>query len=411
MSVTSTAKTALVHHWLTTRRGGERVLEALTELFPHADIFTLVCDRDRLPPALHRYRIRPSFLQRLPRATEWYPYYLPLFPWATERLDLSGYQLVISSDAATLKGARVNSDALHICYCHTPMRYVWSGYETYRRSAGLVGKLAYPLFANWLRQWDYRAAQRVTHFVANSQNVADRIQLYYRRDSTVIYPPVDTDYFAPAASPPTTAGYFLVVSQLIPYKCVDLVVEAFNRCNWPLRVIGEGKERQKLERQARSNIRFLGYQLDSELRQAMQDCRALVFPGEEDFGLVMAEAQACGRPVIAFAQGGAREIVRDGVTGILFEEQSVDSLLEALERYNSSTFDADEIRAFALKFNRKRFLREFSSFVEQACEVGRDCRGTENHALGSPTFASDLTGRRCRDVSFPRRVVPRNSAN
>ncbi len=365
-------KTALAHHWLVTMRGGEHVLAALAELFPSADIFTLVADLERMQPAFAGHRIHTSFLQHFPQATRWYPRYLPLFPRATERLDLRGYPFVITSDAATLKGVRTDPGAIHICYCHTPMRYVWSGYDTYYRASGPVTRLLMPPIAAWLRRWDYRAAQKVTYFVANSRTVAERIRRYYDRESTVIYPPVDTDYFTPPASTKEREDYFLVVSQLVPYKRIDLAVETFDRNGRPLIVIGEGPERARLERRARPNIRFLGAQPRAVLRQAMQRARALVFPGEEDFGIVMAEAQACGTPVVAFRRGGANEIVADGVTGILFENQTVDSLQEGLDLFSTTKFDPWQIRESALRFSRLRFLRAFAAFAERA--LGHDQR-------------------------------------
>ena len=367
MNSISTLRTALVHHWLVRERGGEKVFAELADLFPHADLFTLVCDRSRMRPVLGERPIRTSLLQSLPRATTWYPYYLPLFPMATERLNLRGYSVVITSDAATLKGAHTDPDALHICYCHTPMRYVWSGYDSYCRASRGLTRLVYPAVAAWLRRWDFRAAQRVTYFAANSQNVAERIRLYYGRESTVIYPPVDTEYFVPSAGQ-TREEYFLAVSALVPYKRVDLAIEAFNSSGRRLVVIGDGNERRRLERRARANIRFLGSQPAEALRQAMQDCRALVFPGEEDFGIVMAEAQACGRPVVAFARGGASEIVEDGITGVLFEEQSAASLGDAIARCEKTCFDSAAIRASSRRFDRAGFRRDFRRFVEQALE-------------------------------------------
>jgi glycosyltransferase involved in cell wall biosynthesis len=300
---------------------------------------------------------------------------------ATERLDLSGYDLIISSDAATMKGVRPAPDATHICYCHTPMRYVWEGFDTYYRFGGPLTRLALPLLRDSLRNWDSRAAQCVTHFVANSRNVADRIRRCYDRESTVIYPPVDTEYFSPRSSGRMHESYFLVVSQLVPYKRVDLVVEAFNQCGRPLVVVGEGPGRRKIERRANSNVRFLGYQPDEVVLKAMQSCRALVFPGEEDLGIVMAEAHACGTPVVAFARGGASEIVTDGVTGILFEEQSVESLLKGLSRFECSQFDPDTIRASALRFTREKFARDISSLVRHATGSRR------SHSGRAPNFS------------------------
>ena len=378
MIAVSAPRTALAHHWLVTMRGGERVLEAIGELFPFADIFTLVCDRERMARVFPEHRIHTSFLQHLPRATRWYPHYLPLFPLASERLDLRGYPLVITSDAATLKGVRTDPGAIHICYCHTPMRYVWSGYETYYRASGPLTRLLLPPIAAWLRRWDDRAAQHVTHFVANSRTVAERIRRNYRRESTIIYPPVDTDYFQPAHHTSEREDYFLVVSQLVSYKRIDLAVETFNRNGRPLVVIGEGPERAKLESAGwRTNIRFLGAQPRAALRQAMQRARALVFPGEEDFGIVMAEAQACGTPVIAFSRGGATEIVADGVTGILFDHQTAASLAQGLERFAPHRFDPAVIRASAQRFARARFQQEFAEFVESVLVPGQ-CPAAES---------------------------------
>jgi len=354
-------KTALVHHWLVTMRGGERVLEALAELFPSADLFTLVCDRSRISAELGRRRIHTSLLQGFPKSTEWYRYYLPLFPLATERLDLSGYDLIISSDAATVKGVRGSVGATHICYCHTPMRYVWNGYETYYRAASPLTRWALSAVRGSMCRWDYDAAQRVTHFVANSRNVQRRIRDCYGRESAVVYPPVDTDLYQ--LSTEREKDFFLVVSQLVPYKRVDLLIEAFNQCGRPLTIIGDGPERRRLERLARSNIRFLGSQPQSAVLVAMQQCKAFVFAGEEDFGIVMAEAQACGTPVVALGRGGAAEIVEPGVSGILFDDESVESLLDGLDRLDHFHFNPEEIRKSSLRFGRQRFLREFSNVV------------------------------------------------
>jgi len=267
---------------------------------------------------------------------------------------------------------RIDPGAIHICYCHTPMRYVWSGYETYFRAAGPLTRLLMPPVAAWLRRWDYRAAHKVTYFVANSQTVADRIRLYYRRESTVIYPPVDTDYFTPAPLCEKREDFFLAVSQLVPYKRIDLAIEAFNRNGRQLVVIGEGPERDKLERRARPNIRFLGAQPRATLRQAKQRARALVFPGEEDFGIVMAEAESCGTPVIAFGRGGASEIVTDGATGILFPQQTAASLEAGLKRFDVEGFDSAAIRESALRFSRERFMREFAELAARVTGTERD---------------------------------------
>ena len=359
----SRSKIALVHHWLVTMRGGERVLEALGELFPSADLFTLVYDRSKIPVALRRHQISGSLLQHFPNPTEWYRHYLPFFPIATRQLDVSGYDLIISSDAAVVKGVRGDKCATHICYCHSPMRYVWSGYETYYQAAGPIARRTLWAVRSSLRKWDYDAAQRVTHFVANSRNVQKRIRDYYGRDSVVIYPPVQTNVFSPSSD---LGNFFLLVSQLVPYKRIDLVVDAFRTCGRALLVVGDGPERRKLEKHASPNIRFVGSQPQRLVVKAMQQCKGFVFAGEEDFGIVMAEAQACGKPVIAFGRGGATEIVENGVTGILFRDQSADSLLEALEEFDRTSFDPSAIRLSALRFTRQRFISEFGTFVRSA---------------------------------------------
>ena len=358
-------RTALVHHWLVTTRGGERTFEALAELFPAAEIFTLVCDRAALPVSLRGRKIRSSLLQHLPRAQQWYPYYLPFFPLATKRMNLTQYDLIISSDAATVKGVRT-AGATHICYCHTPMRYVWDGYEVYRQACGPVARRALEALRPNLCRWDFEAAQRVTHFVANSRNVQKRIRECYKRESRVIYPPVDTERFTIGSRQNASDG-FLVVSQLVPYKRVDLLVDAFNECKRPLTIIGDGPERRRLEHRAGPGIRFLGAQPDATVVRAMQQCKAFVFAGEEDFGIVMAEAQACGKPVIALGKGGAAEIVNHGETGILFGEATVESIVDALERFERMRFSPLVVRQSALRFGRDRFQREFR---EMLCFLG-----------------------------------------
>ncbi len=365
MNISAHLRIALAHHWLVTHRGGEQVLEALLELFPQADVFTLVADCEAFSDLCRRNQVHTSFLQQFPAAARWYPYYLPLFPWATGRLDLSGYDLVISSDAATMKGVRVGSQAIHVCYCHSPMRYVWNGYRSYYAASGLITQLALSAVRGRMRRWDFDAAQRVTFFVANSRTVQGRIRDCYGRESVVIHPPVDTARFVEAPPRQGSDEFFLLVSQLVLYKRVDLVVEAFNRCGKRLIVMGDGPERRKLERSARANIHFLGPQPQDAVIHAMQRCKAFVFAGEEDFGIALAEAQACGRPVIAYGKGGACEIVDHGTTGILFQEQSADSLLSGIRQFEDLQFDSSAIRVAALRFARERFLQEFASLIEK----------------------------------------------
>lgn len=358
----SSLRVALAHHWLVGMRGGEQVLDAMAELLPAADVFTLVYDRAAVPPGVGLRPVRSSFLQWLPRARSWYPYYLPLFPAAAARMDLRAYDLVISSDAATVKGVQTRAGATHICYCHTPMRYVWSGYESYRQSVNLPSRWVLSALRPSLCRWDYKAAQRVTHFVANSRNVQERIHRFYGRDSVVIYPPVDTERFTLAAGQ-TRYDFFLFVSQLVPYKRADLLVKAFNASNRRLVIIGDGPELPRLKAMTGSNIRFWGSQPQHVVVEAMQQCKALVFAGEEDFGIVMAEALACGTPVVAFGRGGAAEIVEHGRTGVLFQQQTAASLAGALDLLDEIPWDAARIRCSALRFSRKRFLTEFAALV------------------------------------------------
>jgi glycosyltransferase involved in cell wall biosynthesis len=360
---------ALVHHWLVAMRGGERVLEALAEMFPSADLFTLVCDRSILPPSLSRLQIQTSFLERLPRSTRWYRYCLPLFPAATRQLDLRGYDLVISSDAAIIKGVRTDGEALHICYCHSPMRCLWSGHEIYRKATGPVVRFALSALRDSLCRCDYEAAQRVDYFVANSENVKSRIRRSYGRESVVIYPPVDTRHFTISPQSSQRDDFFLTVSQLVPYKRIDLIVEAFNKSGRPLVIIGDGPERSRLACKAQGNIRFEGWLPQKRVVEAMQRCKAFVFAGEEDFGIVIAEAQACGTPVVALGRGGALEIVEDNLTGVLFNEESVDSLREALERIDHTAFDAEVVRTSALRFTHRHFGDKFSDLVRQVVSI------------------------------------------
>jgi len=360
-------KVALVHYWLTGMRGGEKVLEALCELYPDADIFTLVCDESRISDTLRRHKITTSFLQKLPFALKGYKSLLPLMPYALEQFDLSAYDLVISSEAGPAKGVIVRPDAVHICYCHSPLRYIWDKYHEYRDNAGLMSRLAMPVFAPRLRMWDVTTAARVDHFVANSAWVGKRIEKYFRRPSTVIHPPVETGDFV-LAPKEEHGDYYLFASQLVRYKRADLAVRVFNEIGRPLVVIGEGEEMAHLRKIAGPNITLMGRQPFDVLRHHFQRCRALVFPGEEDFGIVPVEVMSCGRPVIAYGRGGATETVLDGETGVLFGEQTEASLKEAITRFEQLEpgFSKARIRARALTFDRSVFLRQMQQLIDDA---------------------------------------------
>ena len=358
---------AIVHEWLTTMRGGEKCLEAMCELFPHADLYTLVHVRGSTSATIERMSITTSFVQNLPFSKRAFRYYLPLFPLAVERFDLTEYDLVISSHHCVAKGVRTGPKTLHICYCHTPMRYIWNQYDEYfGRKAGIITRAGARLFRDYLRRWDVRTAENPHHFVANSNNVRKRIEQIYHRTADVIYPPVDVDSFQVSMR---ADDYFLVAGALVPYKRVDLAVEAFNETGQNLVVAGAGPESLRLKLLAKANIEFVGWQSNEKLRSLYSGCRALIFPGEEDFGIVPLEAIASGKPVIAYGKGGALETVMDGETGLLFPEQTVESLLQALRRLNAVRFEPAALRTHAMKFDKTVFLSRLREYVKKRWEV------------------------------------------
>lgn len=347
-------KVAIVHYWLVGMRGGEKVVEALCRLYPQADIFTHVLVPERTSAALRQHRITTSFIARLPFAPKLYQRYLPLMPLALEQLDLRGYDLIISSESGPAKGIIPPPGSLHVCYCHSPMRYIWNMFHEYRDRAGLVTRLLMPLLAHYIRNWDAVSASRVDHFIANSQTVAARIRRYYRRDAEVIFPPVDVDAFS--VLPENEIGDFhLMAGELVRYKRPDLAVRAFNESGEKLVVIGGGEMLAELRRIARPNVTIMGPQPFDVLKDHYARCRALIFPGEEDFGIVPVEAMASGRPVIAFGRGGATETVVDGVTGVFFETQSVEAIRAAVERLKTLDLKPAAIAAHARNFSADLF--------------------------------------------------------
>lgn len=356
-------KVALVHDWLNQYGGAEVVLEALHEMFPEAPVYTSLFDAQAMPAAYRAWDIRTSFLSNAPLIRRAFRAYLPLYPLAFEQFDLRGYDLVLSSSSSWAKGVITTPETLHVCYCHAPMRYCWDVYyeERLRRRRLLRGPLAAAI--SLLRLWDVDSANRVDRFVANSHFVAAKISKYYRRDATVIYPPVDTEFFHPS---PENGDYFLIVARLRPYKRVDLAVEAFTRSGLPLKIIGVGEEMARLQQSAGKNVQFLGFVSREALRDTLARCRALVAPGKEDFGLAPVEAMACGRPVIAYGAGGLLETVQDGRTGILFAEQSVTSLLAALQRFEDAAFDKDLLRRHALTFDAGTFRDNLGRLIEES---------------------------------------------
>ena len=355
-------KIAIIHYWLLGMRGGERVLEALCEMYPQADIFTHVYAPEMVSDRIRQHRIIPTFVNSLPRATRMYKAYLPLMPLALEQLDLRGYDLIISSESGPAKGVIAPPEALHVCYCHTPMRYIWNMYHDYRQSAGWVARHMMPPLAHYLRMWDVTSAARVDSFVANSAAVAARIRRFYAADATVIHPPVDTSAFCPAA-PSEIGDYFLMVGELVSYKKPDLAVRAFNELKLPLVVIGGGEMLDEIRRLAGPTVKIMGSQPSDVLKQHYARCRALIFPGEEDFGMVPVEAMASGRPVIAYGRGGALETVTTGLSGIFFEKQTVEDIASAIGRLSELEIDPQRIAAHATRFGRDQFLQKMNEHI------------------------------------------------
>jgi glycosyltransferase involved in cell wall biosynthesis len=355
-------KVAIVHYWLVKMRGGENVLEALCELYPGADIFTHVYCPEMVSDVINSHKVTTTFIQRLPFSKKLYQVYLPLMPFALSQLKLTGYDLVISSESGPAKGVKISHGAKHVCYCHTPMRYIWDMYDEYRSNAGFLTRALMPLLITWLRKWDRATSRGVDQFIANSRFVQQRIKNIYGRESTVIYPPVAVDQFKVSD---VVEDYYLYAGELTHYKQPQLAIEAFNRSGRKLLVIGEGGIESELKSQARPNITFLGRQSFDRLRQYFSQCRALIFPGIEDFGIVPVEVMASGRPVIAYRGGGALETVVENESGLFFDEQTPDSLNGVIDQFEASEgiFRPADIRNITLKFSKERFLSEVSELI------------------------------------------------
>jgi glycosyltransferase involved in cell wall biosynthesis len=364
-------KVALVHDWLTGMRGGEKCLEVFCELYPDADLFTLVYKPESVSPTIRRMKVRTSWLNRLPAAPNYFRYLLPLFPHAIENLHLTGYDLILSSSHCVAKGV-LPQRSLHVSYVFAPMRYVWDLHDAYvTGSQSLIGQVGLSVFRSYLQRWDVRSAARVDYFIAESQNIAAKIARFYRRPSKIIYPPVDFDRFSISRD---VQPFYLIVSALVPYKRIDLAIEAFNALRLPLKIVGGGPLRRSLEQRAKANIEFVGWLEDAKVAELYASCQALIFPGEEDFGIVPLEAQASGRPVIAFKRGGLLETVIGldeaawpaSPTGIFFPDQNAASLIAAVRQFerHRDRFEPERIRAHARQFGRDRFKREIADYID-----------------------------------------------
>ena len=347
-------KVALSHDWLTGMRGGEKCLDLLCQGFPGAPVHALIHKRAAVSDTINAHPIRTSFLQHVPGIFSTYRYFLPVFPLAERLFPPVSADLVISTSHCVAKALRTTPGTRHLCYCFTPMRYAWTFHDEYLGAGSLKQTLARPVLGA-LREWDRKVAQRVDRFVAISQHVRKRIEKFYGREADVVYPPVDVDFYTPAA-PATDRSFDLIVSALVPYKRVDLAVRAYARLGFPLKVVGTGTETDALRKLAGPHTEFLGWQSNQDIRDLYRACRLLVFPGEEDFGIVPLEAQACGRPVVAYGRGGALETIVDGRTGVFFDEQSEASLLAALEQAAGRKWNEADIRMNAERFSPQAYV-------------------------------------------------------
>jgi glycosyltransferase involved in cell wall biosynthesis len=358
---------ALVHDWLNQLGGAEDVLDHLLRLYPEAPLYTSIYDRENMPAHWQNHDIHTLWMDKLPNIYRKHQRYLPLYPLAWGGLDLSDYDMILSNKSGFCHGVQYGKKTLHICYCLAPTRYVWQ-FDVYAARENLAQPLRWAVKSQipWMRAWDKKAARRVHHFIAISTDIQRRIKKYYGRDSVIIYPPVEVkERFQPASS---TDGYFLSVGRLIPYKRVDLIVEACTRLNLPLKVGGTGRDRERLEALAGPTVEFLGYVPDADLPELFARCKAFVFPGLEDFGITPVQAQAAGRPVIAYGAGGVLDTVIPGKTGVLFYEQQVEALMNVLHNFDDTAFNSDEIRQHALQFDSAVFEQRLTEYAARAWE-------------------------------------------
>ena len=386
-------RVAIVHHWFVTRGGGERVAECIAALFPGAELFTLLARAEGLPESLRDRVLHTSFLQRIPGARNLHRHFLPLYPEAVASLDLRGFDLVLTSDSGPVKGVRLDPGAVQICYCHSPMRYLWDGFEAYQASMGGVTRAAFRATAGRVRRWDARASERVAYFLANSQYVADRISRCYRRDAEVLHPPIDL-HRAEAVADRTPGSHYLCAGRLVAYKRTEILIEACAVLGRTLRIAGTGPEEPRLRRLAaerKADVTFLGELPTDQLWAEYARCRALLFAADEDFGMVPLEAQACGRPVIAYGAGGSLETVRGSgreATGAYFSEQTVASAVGAIRRWEEDAeahFQSKFARDWAASFATELFLERYRSFAL------RHVPDAEGASISAPEAMARLT--------------------
>jgi len=359
-------KVSLSHDWLTGMRGGEKVLELLCREFPDAPLFSLLHNRSAVSSEINSHQVTTSGLQNIPGIMRYYRYFLPFFPHAVQSFKLPPSDLVISTSHCVAKGIRPPAGAKHLCYCFTPMRYAWIFYDEYFGGNPAKKMILSPALRA-LRKWDLQASERVDRFVAISEHVRRRIEECYGRQADIVYPPVDTEWYTPSKDAPR--DFDLIVSALVPYKRIDLAVRAYNHLGYPLKVVGAGTEYDGLRRMAGANIEFLGFLPDEKIRDLYRHCRCLVFPGEEDFGIVPVEVQACGRPVVAYRRGGLMETVRENVSGVFFDEQTEESLLDAVEICASQQWDTAAIRKNAEQFSTANFLDSLSDSIKHCLNL------------------------------------------
>lgn len=360
-------KIAIAHDWLTNMGGAEKVVINFKQIYKEAPIYTISYNENNLDEELKDIDVRTSFIQNLPKGNVKHQMYLPFMPTAWEQFDFNKYDVVLSSSSSCAKGIITSPDTLHICYCHSPMRYAWEFYNEYmsREKMGKIKKLLIKYIMNYIRIWDRTSADRVDYYIANSKNVAKRIYKHYGIEADVIHPPVKGSYFNISD---VDEDYFLMVSRLVPYKRVDLAVEVFNELGLPLVVIGGGSQLEYLKSIAKPNVKIMGRQSDEVIKEHYSKCRAFIFPGEEDFGITPLEAQASGRPVIAFGKGGALETVINGKTGLFFKEQTKESLKNSILKFQNIKWDKHEIRKHALKFDEEIFKEKINTYIKQKSE-------------------------------------------